>query len=154
MQMLGTWLVAFQAIRLDGGRCFKGVHLSQVHQQNYQVPNKTVKCTNFLSVVNIPAWMVHLRQVHPLKKAFRKRNKKAAGHAVMSSGYTLIYKLLQYCLAGALETSAPPENTPEVTSRSSCHQPRRCPCRASTRRCRGSVRRCCKRGCQRSCWQR
>ena len=34
MQMLGTWLVAFQAIRLDGGRCFKGVHLSQVHQQS------------------------------------------------------------------------------------------------------------------------
>ena len=32
MQMLGTWLVAFQAIRLDSGRCFKGVHLSQVHQ--------------------------------------------------------------------------------------------------------------------------
>ena len=32
MQMLGTWLVEFQAIRLDGGRCFKGVHLSQVHQ--------------------------------------------------------------------------------------------------------------------------
>ena len=47
---------------------FKGVHLSQVHQQSYQVPNKTVKCTNFLSVVNILAWMVHLRQVHPLKK--------------------------------------------------------------------------------------
>ena len=64
MQMLGTWLVAFQAVRLDGGRCFKGVHLSQVHQQSCQVPNKTVKCTNFLSVVNIPAWMVHLRQVH------------------------------------------------------------------------------------------
>ena len=59
MQMLGTWLVAFQAIRLDGGRCFKGVHLSQVHQQSYQVPNKTVKCTYFLSVVNIPTWMVH-----------------------------------------------------------------------------------------------
>ena len=33
MQMLATWLVAFQAIRLDSGRCFKGVHLSQVHQQ-------------------------------------------------------------------------------------------------------------------------
>ena len=32
MQMLGTLLVEFQAIRLDGGRCFKGVHLSQVHQ--------------------------------------------------------------------------------------------------------------------------
>ena len=31
MQMLATWLVAFQAIRLDGGRSFKGVHLSQVH---------------------------------------------------------------------------------------------------------------------------
>ena len=24
------------------------------------------KCTNFLSVVNILAWLVHLRQVHPL----------------------------------------------------------------------------------------
>ncbi len=34
MQMLGTWLVTFQAIRLDGGRYFKGVHLSQVHQQS------------------------------------------------------------------------------------------------------------------------
>ena len=77
--MLGTWLVTFQAIRLDGGRCFKGVHLSQVHQP---------------------------------RKALRNRNKKAAGHAVMSSGYTLIYKLLQYCSAGALETSAPPESTP------------------------------------------
>ena len=61
------------AIRSGGGRnligwrtetdwvagAFKGVHLSQVHQQSYQVPNKTVKCTNFLSVVNILAWMVH-----------------------------------------------------------------------------------------------
>ena len=37
MQMLATWLVASQAIRLDGGRCFKGVHLSQVHQQNKKV---------------------------------------------------------------------------------------------------------------------
>ena len=46
---------------------FKGVHLSQVHRQSYQVPNKTVKCTNFLSVVNILARLVHLRQVHPLK---------------------------------------------------------------------------------------
>ena len=49
MQLLGTWLVAFQAIRLDGGRCFKGVHLSQVHQQSCQVPNKTVKCPTKLS---------------------------------------------------------------------------------------------------------
>ena len=70
-------------IRLGGGRnpigrrtesdrvagAFKGVHLSQVHRQSNQVPNKTVKCTNFLSVVNILAWMVHLRQVHPLKNA-------------------------------------------------------------------------------------
>ena len=95
MQMLATWLVAIQAIRLDGGRCFKGVHLSQVHQQSYQVPNKTAKRANFLSVVNIPTWMVHLRQVHPLKKALRNRNKKAAGHVVMSSGYTLIYIRLQ-----------------------------------------------------------
>ena len=53
MQMLGTWLVEFQAIRLDGGWCFKGVHLSQVHQQSK-------------SYFNI-ARLVHLRQVHPLK---------------------------------------------------------------------------------------
>ncbi len=79
MQLLATWLVAFQAIRLDCGRYFKGVHLSQVHQP---------------------------------RKALRNRNKKAAGHAVMSSGYTLIYKFLQYCSVGALETSAPPESTP------------------------------------------
>ena len=71
MQMLGTWLVAFQAIRLDGGRCFKGVHLSQVHQP---------------------------------RKALRNRNKKAAGHEVMSGGYTLLYKVL---LGGALVSSAP-----------------------------------------------
>ena len=87
MQMLGTWLVAFQAIRLDGGRCFKGggalvsarlcrLPEQEVHQQSYQVPNKTVKCTYFLSVVNIPNWLVHLRQLHPLKKALRNRNKK------------------------------------------------------------------------------
>ena len=76
MQLLGTWLVAFQAIRLDGGWCFKGVHLSQVHQQNKRV-------------FNIP-WLVHLRQVHPLKKALRNRNKKAAGHAMMSSGLYII----------------------------------------------------------------
>ena len=106
MQLLATWLVAFQAIRLDGGRCFKGVHLSQVHQQSYQVPNKTVKCTYFLSVVNILAWMVHLRQVPPLRKALRNRNKKAAGHVVMSSGYTLLYKVLK---GGALVSSAPTE---------------------------------------------
>ena len=104
MQLLGTWLVTFQAIRLDGGRCFKGVHLSQVHQQSYQVPNKTVKCTYFLSVVNIPTWLVQLRQLHPLKKALRNRNKKAAGHAVMSNGYALLYKVLK---GGALVSSAP-----------------------------------------------
>ena len=104
MQLLGTWSVAFQAIRLDGGRCFKGVHLSQVHQQSYQVPNKTVKCTYFLSVVNIPNWLVQLRQLHPLRKALRNRNKKAAGHAVMSGGYTLLYKVLK---GGALVSSAP-----------------------------------------------
>ncbi len=62
MQMLGTWLVEFQAIRLDGGRCFKGVHLSQVHQQ------RNIDVTL--------AWLVQLRQLHPLKKALRNRNKK------------------------------------------------------------------------------
>ena len=66
------------------------IKLSSV-QQSYQVPNKTVKCTNFLSVVNILAWMVHLRQEHPLKKTQRNRNNIAAGHMVMSSGYTLLY---------------------------------------------------------------
>ena len=76
MQLLGTWLVEFQTIRPDGGRCFKGVHLSQVHQpRNIEV---------------ILALMVHLRQVHPLKKALRNRNKKAAGHAIMSSGLYII----------------------------------------------------------------
>ena len=116
MQMLGTWLVTFQAIRLDGGRCFKGVHLSQVHQQSYQVPNKTVKCTYFLSVVNIPTWMVHLRQVHPLKKALRNRNQKAAGHAIMSGGYTLLYRVL---LGGALVSSAPTKLSSAPTKLSS-----------------------------------
>ena len=60
-------------------------------QQSCQVPNKAVKCTKFLSVVNIIAWLVHLRQVHPLKKTQRNRNNIAAGHMVMSSGYTLLY---------------------------------------------------------------
>ncbi len=81
-----------------GGGCLQGgalvssapTKLSSV-QQNCQVPNKTVKCTNFLSVVNILAWMVHLRQVHPLKKTQRNRNNIAAGHTIMSSGYTLLY---------------------------------------------------------------
>ena len=56
--MLSFRFVSYKDVLSDGGRCFKGVHLSQVHQQSYQVPNKTVKCTYFLSVVNIPAWMV------------------------------------------------------------------------------------------------
>ena len=42
MQLLGTWLVAFQAIRLDGGRCFKGVHLSPLGFAACQ----SKKCTN------------------------------------------------------------------------------------------------------------
>ncbi len=60
MQMLGTWLVTFQAIRLDCGRYFKGVHLSQVHQQNCQVHQQSKSYFNI-------ARLVHLRQVHPLK---------------------------------------------------------------------------------------
>ena len=82
MQMLGTWLVEFQAIRLDGGRCFKGVHLSQVHQpRNIDAPLGW--CSSCLVgalltwlVGALLTWMVHLRQVHPLKKALRNRNKK------------------------------------------------------------------------------
>ena len=116
---------------------FKGVHLSQVHQQSKQVPNKTVKCTNFLSVVNILAWMVHLRQVHPLKKTQRNRNNIAAGHTVMSSGYTLLYIV-----------------PPEFTLRSSCLQRRRCPCQVLRHRCRGSDRRCCRCGCLSPYWLR
>ena len=88
--MLCFRFVSYKDVLSDGGRCFKGVHLSQVHQQSYQVPNKTVKCTYFLSVVNIPTWLVQLRQLHPLRKALRNRNKKAAGHAVMSSGLYII----------------------------------------------------------------
>ena len=139
------------AIRSGGGRnligwrtetdwvagAFKGVHLSQVHQQSKQVPNKTVKCTNFLSVVNILAWMVHLRQVHPLKKTQRNRNNIAAGHTVMSSGYTLLYIV-----------------PPEFTLRSSCLQRRRCPCQVLRHRCRGSDRRCCRCGCLSPYWLR
>ena len=76
MQLLCFRFVSYKDVISDGGRCFKGVHLSQVHQQSYQVPNKTDKYTNFLSVVNIPTWLVQLRQLHPLKKALRNRNKK------------------------------------------------------------------------------
>ena len=50
----------------SGGGCLQGgalvssapTKLSST-RQNCQVPNKTVKCTNFLSVVNILAWLVH-----------------------------------------------------------------------------------------------
>ncbi len=85
--------------RLGGGRkpigwrtetdwvagAFKGVHLSQVHQQSKQELHQQNKRS-----INI-AWMVHLRQVHPLKKTLRNRNNIAAGHNLMSSGYTLLY---------------------------------------------------------------
>ena len=64
---------------------FKGVHLSQVHQQS-NIDTPLILLVQFLL-----AWMVHLRQVHPLKKTLRNRNNIAAGHTVMSSGYTLLY---------------------------------------------------------------
>ena len=86
-------------IRLGGGRnpigwrtqsdwvagAFKGVHLSQVHQQSKQELHQQNKRS-----INI-ARLVHLRQVHPLKKTLSNRNNIAAGHAVMSNGYTLLY---------------------------------------------------------------
>ena len=62
MQLLCFRFVSYKDVISDGGRCFKGVHLSQVHQQSK-------------SYFNIPR-LVHLRQVHPLKKALRNRNKK------------------------------------------------------------------------------
>ncbi|CDB05287.1 unknown [Prevotella sp. CAG:520] len=56
MQMLGTWLVTFQAIRSDGGRCFKGVHLSQVHQQNCQVHQQSKSYFNIARLVHFLLW--------------------------------------------------------------------------------------------------
>ena len=76
MQMLCFRFVSYKDVISDGGRCFKGVHLSQVHQQ------RNIEVTL--------AWLVQLRQLHPLKKALRNRNKKAAGHAIMSSGLYII----------------------------------------------------------------
>ena len=64
---------------------FKGVHLSQVHRQS-NIDTPLILLVQFLL-----AWLVHLRQVHPLKKTLRNRNNIAAGHTVMSSGYTLLY---------------------------------------------------------------
>ena len=56
--------------RLQGGALVSSAPTKQSStQQSCQVPNKAVKCTNILSVVNILAWLVHLRQVHPLKNA-------------------------------------------------------------------------------------
>ena len=60
----------------------QGVHLSQVHQQSnkctnkanilrgctcLKCTNKAKNCTNKANKVNQIAWLVHLRQVHPLK---------------------------------------------------------------------------------------
>ena len=93
----------------------KGVHLSQVHQQS------NIDTPLVLLVQLLLARLVHLRQVHPLKKTLRNRNNIAAGHTVRSEGYTLLYILYSRlvhplkehsCLVGALETSAPPESTP------------------------------------------
>ena len=44
MQLLATWLVAFQAIRLDGGRCFKGGGCTCL-----KCTNKAIKCPTKLS---------------------------------------------------------------------------------------------------------
>ena len=106
---------------------------------------------------------------NPIEKTLSNRNNIAAGHAVMSNGYTLLYivpsrgctclrsalplararsapteqEVIQHRFVGALETSAPPE----FTLRPSCLQRRRCPCQVLRRRCRGSDRRCCRCGC-------
>ena len=53
MQMLCFRFVSYKDVISDGGRCFQGVHLSQVHQQR--------------NIEVALAWLVHLRQVHPLK---------------------------------------------------------------------------------------
>ena len=93
--------------RLGGGRnpigwrtesnrvagAFKGVHLSQVHRQS-NIDTPLILLVQFLLawlVQFLLAWLVHLRQVHPLKKTQRNRNNIAAGHTVMSDGYTLLY---------------------------------------------------------------
>ena len=106
------------------------------------------------------------RRTQSDRKTLRNRNNIAAGHTVMSSGYTLLYivpsrgctclkctnraKVIQHRFVGALETSAPPE----FTLRSSCLQRRRCPCQVLRRRCRDSDRRCCRCGCLSPYWLR
>ena len=138
MQLLATWLVAFQAIRLDGGRYFKGVHLSQVHQPNKRALNiaQLVQFCLDGALLALASGKAERRQLHPLKKALRNRNKKPPDMRLCPAAYTLLYKvlkgggalvssaptklssaptkqeLLQYCSVGALETSAPPESTP------------------------------------------
>ena len=39
MQMLSFRFVSYKDVLSDGGRCFKGVHLSQVHQPNKRALN-------------------------------------------------------------------------------------------------------------------
>ena len=90
---------------------FKGVHLSQVHQQS-NIDTPLILLVQFLL-----AWCT---------SCSGKRQSRA-------------------------ETSAPPESTPEFTSRSSCHLRRRCPCQVLRHRCRDSDRRCCRCGCRGSC---
>ncbi len=109
------------------------------------------------------AWLVHLRQVHPLKKTQRNRNNIAAGHTVMSSGYTLLYIVpsrlvhLRYFNIARLvhlRQVHPLKVPPEFTLRSSCLLRRRCPCQVLRHRCRGSDRRCCRCGCLSPYWLR
>ena len=159
------------AIRSGGGRnpigwrmetdwvagAFKGVHLSQVHRQS-NIDTPLILLVQFLL-----AWLVHLRQVHPLKKTLRNRNNIAAGHTVMSSGYTLLYiggfkgvhlRYFNIALLVHLRQVHPLKAPPEFTSRSSCLQRRRCPCQVLRHRCRDSDRRCCRCGCLPPCWLR
>ena len=80
--------------RLQGGALVSSAPTKlSVHQQS-NIDTPLVLLVQFLLarlVQLLLAWLVHLRQVHPLKKTLRNRNNIAAGHAVMSSGYTLLY---------------------------------------------------------------
>ena len=102
------------------------------------------------AVLALASGKAERRQVHPLKKTLRNRNNIAAGHTVMSSGYTLLYIVPSRLVH--LRQVHPLKAPPEFTLRSSCLQRRRCPCRVLRHRCRGSDRRCCRCGCLLSYW--
>ena len=98
-----------------------------------------------------------------IEKTLSNRNNIAAGHTVMSSGYTLLYiggfkgvHLRYFNIARLvhLRQVHPLKAPPEFTLRSSCLQRRRCPYQVLRHRCQDSDRRCCRCGCLSPSWLR